>query len=178
MSELVFRQMARHEVESIWAIDRGELIENVYYHEDGELVLKPERYDMKGWPEGEPELYMPILLDCHERGGVFEGAFDGDTLAGVSVLDCKFIGRDRDQLQLKFLHVTRSHRNCGLGVELFVRAARKAKELGARKLYISSTPSEHTVKFYLSRGCRLAEDVDPELFALEPKDIHLECVIP
>ena len=178
MSELIFQQLARHEVGSIWAIDRGELIENVYYHEDGELVLKPERYDMKGWPEGESELYMPILLDCHDRGGVFEGVFDGDTLAGVSILDCKFISRNRDQLQLKFLHVTRSHRNRGLGVELFRRAARKAKELGARKLYISSTPSENTVGFYLSRGCRLAEDVDPELFELEPKDIHLEYVIP
>jgi predicted N-acetyltransferase YhbS len=177
MTGLSFRQLARHEVESVWTIDRAELVENVYYYEEGGLVLKPERYDMKGWPKGESEFYTPILLDCHARGGVFEGAFDGDKLVGVYVLESKFIGREGDQLQLKFLHVSRSHRGRGLGVELFERAARKAKALGARKLYVSSTPSENTVGFYLRRGCILAREIDSELFELEPADIHLEYVI-
>jgi hypothetical protein len=54
----------------------------------------------------------------------------------------------------------------------------KARELGARRLYISSTPSENTVRFYLRRGCRVTDDVDAALFKLEPKDIHLEFDIP
>lgn len=178
MGEITFRRLIRGEVEAVWTIDRGELVENVYHHEGGRLVLKPERYDMKGWPEGELELYTPILIDCHDRGGVFEGAFDQGQLVGVCVLESKFIGRRKDQLQLKFLHVTRSHRGRGLGVELFQRAVRTAREMGARRLYVSSTPSENTVGFYLNRGCVVTDDVDSELFELEPRDIHLEYVIP
>jgi hypothetical protein len=42
-------------------------------------------------------------------------------------------------------------------------------------MYISATPSEHTVDFYMRLGCRLAAEPDPELYAFEPEDIHLEC---
>jgi N-acetylglutamate synthase-like GNAT family acetyltransferase len=65
-----------------------------------------------------------------------------------------------------------------LGRTLFEKAVAKARELGARRLYISSTPSENTVRFYLLRGARLADDLDAALFELEPEDIHLEFDIP
>ncbi len=48
-----------------------------------------------------------------------------------------------------------------------------ARQAGSSQMYISSTPSASAVGFYLSQGCRLAEEVDPELYALEPEDIHL-----
>lgn len=57
---------------------------------------------------------------------------------------------------------------------LFEVAATKARELGARLLYVSATPSEHTIHFYLSLGCQVTEDVDWALYELEPEDIHLE----
>jgi predicted N-acetyltransferase YhbS len=172
------RKLSRHEIEDVWSIDRSEIVENVYDHKDGRLILKPEHYDMKGWPPGEPELYGPILFDCYDHGGTFYGAFDGDTLVGAAVLESRFIGRERDQLQLLFLHVSRKHRQAGLGCMLFQKAVSRARELGARRLYISATPSENTVRFYLRRGCRVTEDVDPDLFELEPDDIHLEFDIP
>jgi hypothetical protein len=50
-----------------------------------------------------------------------------------------------------------------------------ARERGAKRLYISATPSENTINFYLRRGCVVAAEVDPHLFELEPEDIHLEC---
>ena len=40
-------------------------------------------------------------------------------------------------------------------------------------MYVSSTPSLPAVGFYVAQGCKLAEEVDPELFALEPDDIDL-----
>jgi hypothetical protein len=55
---------------------------------------------------------------------------------------------------------------------------RKARELGTKKLYVSAAPSENIVNFYLRQGCVLAEKADPELFELEPEDIHLEYTIP
>jgi len=62
-----------------------------------------------------------------------------------------------------------------LGTQLFERAKAAARERGARRLYISASPSENTVNFYLRLGCEVAAAPDPELFELEPEDIHLEC---
>jgi predicted N-acetyltransferase YhbS len=172
------RELRRHEVVDIWSIDRAEVVDKVYYRVGKELVLKPEHHDVKGWPPGKRESDGPILLDCFDRGGTFYGAFQRDSLVGACVLESRFIGRKRDRLQLKFLHVSRQHRQSGVGRTLFNRAVAKAREHGARQLYISATPSENTVRFYLARGCRVTDDVDAALLELEPQDIHMEFDIP
>ena len=171
------RLLQRDEIPLIWQIDRREVIENVYYLRDGQLVLEPEYFDMQGWPPGEAEHYTPSLLDCYERGGMFWGAFQNDVLVGVAILESKFIGSRQGTLQLKFLHVSRDSRKQGLGARLFSLAIENARALGARKLYISATPSENTINYYLRLGCVLATEIDPELFALEPEDVHLEYAI-
>ncbi len=172
------RELEREELGRIWSIDRTEVIDEVYRRVGDRLVLEPEHHDVRGWPPGERERYEPLLLDCFERGGSFYGAFERKALLGAAVLESRFIGREKDQLQLKFLHVSRRQRRTGLGRALFERAVARARERGARGLYISATPSENTVRFYLRRGCRVTEHVDPALFELEPDDIHLEFEIP
>lgn len=171
------RLLQREEIPLIWQIDRREIVQNIYFLQDGELIRKPDYFDIQGWPPGEAELYTPILLDCYERGGTFWGAFENDGLVGVSILESKFIGSQRDTLQLKFLHVSRDYRKRGIASMLFKLAVDKAKALGAKKLYISATPSEHTINYYRRLGCVVATEIDPELFSLEPEDIHLEYVI-
>jgi predicted N-acetyltransferase YhbS len=168
------RLLQREEIPFIWKIDRREVIENVYSLRDEKLVLQPEHFDMQGWPPGEAELYTPILLDCYDRGGTFWGAFENDTLIGVTILESKFIGSQQDTLQLKFLHVSRDYRKRGIASALFKLAVERARMLGAEKLYISATPSEHTINYYMQLGCVVATETDPELFSLEPEDIHLE----
>jgi len=168
------RGLERHELARLWSIDRSERIERVYRCEAGALVLRAERHVVRGWPPGERERDGATLLDCFDRGGTFYGAFEGDALVGAAVLESRFIGRARDTLQLKFLHVSRRHRGTGLGTLLLGMAVTRASALGARRLYVSATPTENTVQFYLRRGCRVTDEVDPALFALEPDDIHLE----
>ncbi|MGD2148030.1 MAG: GNAT family N-acetyltransferase [Anaerolineae bacterium] len=169
----MLRELRRDEVDQVWTIDRAEVIDQVYYVEDGELVLRPEHYDMEGWPPGEPAIYAPILQACYDRGGWFLGAFADGELVGVAVLDSRFIGKSRDRLQLAFLHVSHDYRGRGLGRLLFERAVGRALELGARQVYISATPSENTVDFYRHLGCEVADAVDEALFELEPEDIHM-----
>lgn len=171
------RLLQRAEIPLIWQIDRREIVQNIYILQDGKLVLKPDYFDIQGWPPGEAEHYTPILLDCYDRGGMFWGAFENDKLIGVAILESKFIGSQQDTLQLKFLHVSRDFRKQGIASTLFRLAVEKASALGANKLYISATPSEHTVNYYMRLGSVLAREIDPELFALEPEDIHLEYVI-
>jgi predicted N-acetyltransferase YhbS len=168
------RKLTRSEIPYVWQIDRSEVIDNIYYLREGQLVLEPEHYDMHGWPSGEPEHYTPLLLDCFDHGGHFWGAFAGDLLIGTVVLENRFIGNQKDTLQMKFLHVSNHSRKQGLGKKLFLLAAEKAIELDAKKMYISATPSENTVNFYLQLGCVLTTEIDEKLFELEPEDIHLE----
>lgn len=168
------RTLQRDEIHLLWQIDRREIIENIYYLRNGELVLVPEHFDMHGWPPGEAEHYTSILTDCYDRGGIFWGAFEDEQIVGAAILEHKFIGSKHDTLQLKFLHVSRDQRKQGLGSKLFNLAVEKAKALDASKLYISATPSENTINYYMRLGCALATEIDPELFTLEPEDIHLE----
>lgn len=174
---LDLRLLEKADIARIWTIDRAEVIDGLYELVDGVLTLRPHHFEAHGWPPGEDDLYTPILLDCFDHGGWFCGAFNGESLLGVAVLEGRFIGPLRDMLQLKFLHVSRSARGQGLGVRLFEEARAAALARGARRLYVSATPSRHTIDFYLHRGCRVTAEPDPHLFALEPGDIHLECAL-
>jgi len=123
-------------------------------------------------------MYSPHLYDCYDRQGTFYGIFENDRLIAVAVLESTFIGKNKDKLQLKFLHVSRAYRSQDVGQKLFTLSADRAHELGDLKLYISATPSENTINFYLNLGCELSHDLDPDLYKLEPEDIHLKYVIP
>ena len=175
---MMIRELERAEIDRIWDIDRSEVIDGIYHLEHGQLVLRSERCDMDGWPPGEADTYAPILYDCFDRGGAFYGAFDGTDMVGVVALESRFIGSPPDQLQLKILQISRAYRKGGLGRKLFDRAVDRARELNAKRLYITATPSENTIDFYMHLGCAVTRHLDAELYELEPEDIHLEYRIP
>lgn len=166
--------MEKHEIEDIRKIDRSEIVNRLYYFENGKLILKEEFYDIKGWNPKEINMIIKNLYKLYERNGYFYGAFKNSKLIGIVALEPTFIGKNQDQLQVVFLHVDQKFRDKGLGHTLMDKVKLKAKELGAKKLYISATPSEHTIGFYLSLNCKLASEINPELYQLEPDDIHLE----
>jgi len=172
-----FRTLGREELESIWTIDRREFIERIYRLEDGALRLYPHDFDVPGWPAGKAERSTPLLYESFDLGATFFAAFDGEILAGVSMLDTIWRGAARDLLSLGLMHVGRDYRRTGVGTRLFEQARDAARMRGARGLYVSATPSENTIRFYLRRGCVVLAMPDPELFALEPEDIHLECAV-
>jgi predicted N-acetyltransferase YhbS len=171
------RLLEREEIPRIWEIDRREYVENIYVMRDGRLALERHDFDVQGWPPGQPETETPSFFACFDHGGSVWAAFEGDVVVGAAILESRPIGRRRDTLQLMFLDVGNGHRRQGLGSRLFRTAAEEARRRGAKRLYVSATPSENTVRFYQGRGCVLASEVDPELFALEPEDIHLECAL-
>lgn len=163
------------ELHRLSELDRSEHVTRAYTLVEGELTQEDVDWDVPGWfteHDGEHSLAEQIAFcGSHlSRGGIMLGAFSSDLLVGVAVV------RPRlrvDMAQLPFLHVSRSFRRQGIARRLMRDACETAREAGARHMYVSSTPSESAVGFYLSQGCRLAEEVDPELYALEPEDIHL-----
>jgi GNAT superfamily N-acetyltransferase len=170
---VVSRPLTRGEIDRIWTIDRSEVNHHIYKVVDGRLVLVPAYFEVPGWHPKMIECDRSKLRGCFDRGGIFRGAFDGDALVGVSVVDTKRIESAADHLQLLYLYVSRSVRGQGVGRQLFAEAAEAARALGAKALYISSVPTENSVNFYLHRGASLAAEPDPDLFAAEPEDVHL-----
>jgi predicted N-acetyltransferase YhbS len=114
------------------------------------------------------------LYTLYDKSGTFYGAFDGDQLVGIFALDSEFIGKKKDTLLLDFLHVDRKYRKKNIGKSLLDIAAKKAKDFGPKKLYISATPSKNTIDFYFHIGCKLTAELNNDLYELEPEDIHLQ----
>lgn len=138
------RKLSRDEISEIWTIDRSEVIDAIYYLDNGALRLRPEHCDLQGWPPGEAEKYSPILEACYDQGGWL---------------------------------ISHTYRGQGRGQRLFDLARVEATQRGANSLYVSATPSENTIDFYLRLGCKVIAEPDRELFELEPEDIHLECAL-
>jgi GNAT superfamily N-acetyltransferase len=167
------RALARDEIDLVWTIDRSEVHDHIYKVVEGRLILVPAYFEIPGWHPKMIESDTIKLRDCFDRGGIFRGVFDGDALIGASVIDTKLIESAPHHLQLLYLYVSRAVRGQGVGRTLFAEAAEAAGSLGAKALYISATPTENTVNFYLHRGASLVTDPDPDLFAAEPDDVHL-----
>jgi GNAT superfamily N-acetyltransferase len=174
---MILRHLKREEIEAIWTIDRREVHHHIYTLQGGKLTRTPAYFEVPGWAPGQVENDTSLLYACFDRGGAFLGMFQENQLVGVAVVDTIPIGSQCDHLQLKYLYVSRDFRGQGVGTRLFEEAEAFARSRGARFLYISATPTENTVDFYLRRGCCLANTPDPELFALEPEDIHLVCAL-
>jgi len=98
------------------------------------------------------------------------GAYDRQRLTGVIVYRPHLTEKTA---QLAALFVSRHSRRQGISKRLFESLEQQAIADGHSELYVSATPSESAVNFYLSCGFKPTTQVDPELYALEPEDIHM-----
>lgn len=160
-------------------IDRTEHIDTLYEVRDGELTGRAVDHDVPPWfLEGSGEHSVQGLIawltPILDRGATLLGAFDGDQLAGVAIVEERFEG---ELAWLVFLHVTDPYRRQGVGTALWTRAVDRARSAGSSSIYVSATPSGSAVGFYLQRGCKLARPPHAGLFDKEPDDIHLVAAI-
>ena len=167
------RGMAIAELGRIAEIDRSEEIEQQYRSRSGVLHLVDVSIHAPRW--GEPgeapvERYVASWRRQLERGGVLLGAFDGDRLLGVALYDRSSVD---EPARLAELYVTREHRGEGIGRALIEEIGRLARADGAKRLYVSATPTRATVDFYLKRGFEPLANPNERLLALEPEDIHM-----
>jgi GNAT superfamily N-acetyltransferase len=169
-----YRLLERDEMKLLSEIDRKEIIEEVYYFKKYKLELVREFYDIQGWNLKELNSFINRLEEIYDRKGTIFGAFDKGEIVGLAALESEFIGKNKDKIKFDMLYISTSYRKKGIGKKLMYLSREKAKELGVKKLYISATPSKNTVDFYLVMGARLADEIDRELYELEPYDIHMK----
>jgi NAD(P)-dependent dehydrogenase (short-subunit alcohol dehydrogenase family)/GNAT superfamily N-acetyltransferase len=164
------RELARGELARVYAIDDSDDGDVVYEVAAGRLKATPVEWHR---PWRTPERWnqsIALWEAILDQGGVVYGALLGDLLVGVAVLR-PHLAAFRAQLQSLF--VSRAYRRQGVARRLVGDVERRATADGARELYVSAVPSVPAVGFYLAQGFRVAEEVDPDLFAQEPEDIHL-----
>jgi ribosomal protein S18 acetylase RimI-like enzyme len=167
---LTIRELGRDEVDRIREVDVSETGRLVYRYRDGRIEGESENWERPRWSQDHAADHVRGAVEVLDARGSLWGAFDGDTLVGYALL--RFGLTDR-QAQLADLQVSRAHRRTGVARRLVEQTIRLAREDGAREMYVSSCPSESAVGFYRSLGFGLAREVDRELFALEPEDIHM-----
>lgn len=156
-------------------INREERVRQAYVVKDGKLEVQEVDWNVPNWPlEGEDdfswrgnfERWEPIF----RAGGVLLAALAGESLVGFAILRPKLT---ESMAQLAELHVGHGYRGQGVGTQLIQETFRLAKEHCATDIYVSSIPTKNSVDFYMRHGFRLAEEVHPELYELEPEDIHM-----
>lgn len=172
------RRLGMSDVGLVALIDRSEHVEIEYHVVGG--ALRPRPVTMAEIPPWDPggdgpfsvAHYTEVLAGHVERGAVLLGAFDGDQVMGLAVVDPLY---EPPMAWLAFLHVSAPARRRGAASALWEAAAGLARGFRAESLYVSATPTGSAVGFYLSRGCQLADPVHPLLFREEPDDVHLLC---
>ena len=174
MRTIEYRQLTREEINKLSQIDRTEIINDVYYMRGGALVLEKEHHEVPDWSEADKQRRIEGLQKVFDKGATFNGAFDGNNLVGMSVLDHNPVRSGEKRLNLEGLWVSHQYRGSGIGKKLFQLAADEARERKAKTMYVSATPSKNTVHFYKRLGCNRAEPIDEYLYKKEPEDIHLE----
>ena len=165
---MIIKRLNRSDLNRLREIDRSEKVKILFRYEDGLLKTEKVDLDVPPWTENQMEKHMKALAAELENGGILLGALDDDLLAGMALLGSKLRGENHDMLQPVFLRVSKDYRRRKVATRLFDEMCQLAREKRARSLYISATPSESAVGFYLSRGCELMDKVDEELYALEP----------
>jgi GNAT superfamily N-acetyltransferase len=163
-------QMSPEELTRVEEIDVSESGYLVYYYREGKIATKREARhrgprNAEAWGS-----YIERWKATLERAGVALGAFDGKRLVGIAVLEYHLT---ESMAHLVALFVSKDYRRQGIASQLTQESMRLAKAHGASQIYVSATPSESAIGFYLSQGFVLAQQVHKDLYALEPEDLHL-----
>lgn len=175
MSDILYRLMTAADLDRLGEIDRTERVTHIAVQHGGALEEEAAPFDIPPWAaEGDHGHTLARQRGGCEQllvsGGTAFGAFDGERLVGIGIV----LPHLRPGIaQLAFLHVSNGYRDKGIGRRLTGMMEALAVERGDREMVVSSTPSTHTVRFY--QGCGYAPMAAPlpELFALEPEDVHL-----
>ena len=170
-----YRPLEAHELSRVAEIDRTERIDMLYVQHGTRLEPVHGDFSASPWHEGDGEHSVAQQVEACEglvaAGGTALGAFDGERLVGIGVV----VPHIREAVaQLAYLHVSDGFRGHGIGGRLTAELERLALAAGDTRMVVSATPSENTVRFYRGCGYEPLESPLPELFELEPEDVHME----
>jgi len=176
MSEITYSRLVPADLERIGEVDRTEAIDSVYVQHGERLERRFGDFSAPAWfTEGEGEHSVAHQrAECERHlaaGGIALGAFANEQLVGIGIVRPHI----RPGIaQFAFLYVSNGHRAQGIGQHLSEELERLARERGDTMMVVSATPSLNTVRFYRGRGFEPMGKPLPELYELEPGDVHMQ----
>ncbi len=176
-NEVAYRTLSQNELTRLGEIDRTESIPIIYHQQGDQLTEEAHTFNVPPWFTNDNEddehsvAYHVAFCERHlAAGGTALGAFDGERLVGIGVVTPHI---RTGIAQLALLHVSDGYRGLGIGRRLCELMDDIARATGDTAMVVSATPSVNTVRFYMGRGFAPTAEPLPELYALEPEDVHL-----
>ena len=175
MIKVQYRWMQEAELARIGEIDRTETIRVGHEIRGQELASMDVEWNVPPFitdGEGEHTLAEQVrFCNAHlDNGGRCRGAFTRDRLIGIGIL----LPEIRPGMaQFAYLQVSNGYRRRGIATSIVEDLITLALELEQERIYVSATPSQSAVMFYSSFGFTPISDPLPELYELEPEDIHM-----
>jgi GNAT superfamily N-acetyltransferase len=174
-SEIAYQSLAVSDLSRLGEIDRTEQIDRIYVQHSTRIEpvigdRSAPQWDLDGDGEHSVAALRAMLEQVLARGATAVGAFAGGRLVGFGVV----LPHVRPGVaQLVALYVSNTYRGHGVGGRLTADLEEIAVGAGDTEMVVSATPSANTVHFYLDRGFEPTGDPLPELYELEPEDIHM-----
>lgn len=169
MNLIEIRLLGSEALDKIYQIDRSEEIHRRYQFSNGELSYTKEDLSIPHDPDFWGRHFNEWKSAIND-GAAFFGAINNRVLAGFTIL--KF-DLNPGVAQILALYVDLQHRMSGIAKSLFLEAQDAARNKGSHSLYVSATPTDAAVGFYLHQGFQPTNNPDPTLFANEPENIHM-----
>lgn len=173
---MLYKRLSPEEITSEFLsnFDRYQEVTHCWRKILGQWTLKPIAF-IEQWDDSEKRNISLDLKRIAAEGAVFAAyPAEGSAPAAFAAIEGTPIGSRRQYLVLHYLYTDARFRSQGIGRELFRLSCGYGRERGIEKLYISAHSSEESQRFYKRQGCTEAEEINPELYALEPVDCHLE----
>jgi GNAT superfamily N-acetyltransferase len=175
LPDVIIAELPKEQISRVGEVDRSEHVTTGYVFRNGELEAQLVDWEVPRWSD-DPSSGFSVRSRVEgwravlDKGGILLGALDGGSLAGFAVLLPEL---SEGVAQLAALYVSRGYRRRGLATRLVAEVERLARRAGAGKIYVSAVPSGSAVGFYLKSGFAPTSEVNEDLFALEPNDIHM-----
>ena len=146
----------------------------IYYIDEENTLQTKDEYYIDEWDCDKKKKIIEILRYYLSLGGSVVEIREDNILLGFAAINGKFMGSEKQYLNLGYIHVSKNYRGKGIGKELFEIICQEARNKGAKKLYIGANPAFDTVNFYESIGCEIAPEIVREIYDHEPLDLQLE----
>lgn len=140
---------------------------------NNEYVLVSNEY-VEDWDLNRRKEVAREIMDITSGNGFAYGAFYEGKIIGYILVSNEFFGSSNQYIELLMYHVSEPYRRRGIGKELFKMACDTAKEIGAKKLYISAHSSKESQAAYRKLGCIEAIEINEAIAANEPYDVQME----
>lgn len=153
---------------SMDGFDGRQQVTRCWRRREGRWALVPAAYVDDSAPDA------GTVLDALRAGDPAFGAWEEGKLVGLALLTKDRFGSVGQYVDLAEFYVSRPFRRRGIGERLFALACRGARELGAKKLYISAHSAQESIAAYRKYGCVEAEEIYWPLAKKEPCDVQME----